>query len=53
LNTLVCFGLAGAAVHLFRRGQGKLAKALRESAVGRSINRAEAVLEEIARFEAG
>lgn len=52
LNILVCLALAGAAVHLFRRGQGKLAKALRESAVGRSINRAEAVLDEIARFEA-
>ena len=52
LNILVCVALAAAAVHLFRRGQGKLAKALRESAVGRSVNRAEAVLEEIARFEA-
>lgn len=52
LNIVVCSGLAGAAVHLFRRGQGKLAKALRQSAVGRSINRAEAVLEEITRFEA-
>ena len=52
LNILVCLALAGAAVHLFRRGQDKLAKALRESAVGRSVNRAEAVLNEIARFEA-
>lgn len=52
LNILVCLALAGAAVHLFRRGQGKLAKALRESAVGRSVNHAEAVLDEIARFEA-
>lgn len=52
LNILVCLALAGAAVHLFRRGRGKLAKALRESAVGRSVNRAEAALDEIARFEA-
>lgn len=52
LNILVCVVLAGVAVYLFRHGQGKVAKALRESAVGRSVNRAEAVLEEIARFEA-
>jgi hypothetical protein len=52
LNIVVCFALAGSIAHLFRHGKGKLAKALRESAVGRRINRAEAVLEEIARFEA-
>jgi hypothetical protein len=52
LNILVCVVLAGMVVRLFRHGQGTLAKALRESAVGRSVNRVEAVLEEIARFEA-
>lgn len=51
LNILVCLALAGTAVHLFRRGKGRLAKALRESAMGRSVNRAQALLEEIAQFE--
>lgn len=51
LNILVCLALAGAAVHLFRNGKGRLAKALRESAVGRSVNRAQVLLEEIAEFE--
>lgn len=51
LNVLVCLALAAAAVHLFRRGKGRLAKALRESAVGRSVNRSQALLEEIAQFE--
>lgn len=51
LNGVVCLGLAGAAVYLFRRGQGRLAKSLRASAIGRSVCRAEAALEDIARFE--
>lgn len=52
LNCFVCLGLAAAAVYLFRRGQGVIAKSLRDSAVGRSVRQAEAALEEIAQFEA-
>jgi hypothetical protein len=52
LNNLVCVGLAGAVVHAFRHGENKLARYLRESSVGRSVNRATAALDEIARFEA-
>ena len=51
LNGLVCLGLAGGAVYLFRHGRGRLADLLRQSAVGRRVQQAEAMLEEIERFE--
>lgn len=51
LNIVVCLVLAATVVYLFRRGKGKVAQALRASAVGRSIHQAEAVLDEIAQFE--
>jgi hypothetical protein len=51
LNIVVCLGLAGTVVYLFRHGKGKVAQALRASAVGRSIHQAEASLAEIAQFE--
>ena len=52
LNSLVGAGLAAAVMHSFRNGQNKLARHLRDSSVGRSVNRAAAALDEIARFEA-
>jgi hypothetical protein len=51
LNSVVCVSLGGAFVYWFRHGQSRSAKGLRESAAGRSIRRAQAVLDEIARFE--
>ena len=51
LNSFVSVVLAGAVLYSFRHGQNKLAQYLRESSVGRSVSRATAALDEIARFE--
>ncbi|MEY2550130.1 MAG: hypothetical protein QOG12_274 [Verrucomicrobiota bacterium] len=51
LNSVVCVLLGGAFIYWFRQGQSRFAKSLRESAAGRSVRRAQAVLDEIAEFE--
>jgi len=55
LNGFVCVGFIGLSYGLIRYarwpGQSKVAKYLRDTSAGRSANRAQAVLKEIARFE--
>lgn len=51
LNGIVAAGLAYWLVYMTRHGQGRFAKYLQASAAGRSVKRAEAALDEIARFE--
>lgn len=52
LSALICLGVIYALVAWSRRpGQEKLARDLEESSAGRSVKRAQSVLEEIAQFE--
>jgi len=51
MNGAVAVGLAFTLVYLTRHGQGRFAKYLRASGPGRSVQRAEAALAEIAQFE--
>ena len=52
LNGVVCLGLAAVVAYFWRRPQQKFGRYLRESAVGRSVERAQATLNEIAAFRA-
>jgi hypothetical protein len=52
VSGVICLGVLGAIVAWSRRpGREKLAKNLEDSSAGRSVKRAETLLEEIARFE--
>ncbi len=51
-NSVVCFGLVCAVVRWARQpGQSKFARYLHDSWIGRAVNRAQRVLDEIERFE--